>query len=239
MKAITLLTDALVDLGFVAAGETLNAEQAQRALRRANQWIDSLGLERRTIAVRLRTEKVLGANTQTYTIGTGGDINIARPTEIEDARLIIDTAATPPTEIPVEIFTDQRFAETRQKDLTSTLVRGIYYNHAWSAGLGQIQVWPVPTIGTTKLVLYTPLALTEFADLSTDYSFAPGYQLYFQMGVLEPLASAFDCGLTQVQVTNITKANVKLKRANSRPKELRCDSALVRGNAVFNWKTGE
>lgn len=239
MKARDWLTDALVDLNVVAAGETPPAEQLQIAFRRANQWIDSLALERLTIYHLLRTQRTLSAGVATLTIGTGGDINIVRPTEVEAAGLVIDVAASPQTEIPISVFSDQEWENIRQKALTSSLVQGIYYDHNWSGGLGQISLWPAPNVGNTALVIYTPQALTKFADLTTDYTFPPGYELFLQTNVLEPLAGAFGASVTAEQQASATKAARNVKRGNIRPEESTVDAGLLwNQSGLFDWRTG-
>ena len=227
--------------GLVRPGRTASPEQLTDGLARLNDMIDAWGIERLTIFFVLRTEKTLADATASYTIGTGGSINIVRPASIESAGLILDTAADPTTEKPIHIFTDQEWQSIKQKGLTSTLVSGIYYDKQWTAGLATIYVWPVPTIGTTALILYTLQALTAFADLTTSYTFPPGYAEAIGYQLALRLAPEFG-GLTDPATEkNATVALARLKRGNIRPVEVELDRAtpgLHAGN-VFDWRTGD
>lgn len=240
MTGRELVTDALIDLGVIGVGDPLDAAVAEHVRRKANDWIDSLALDRLTMFVLLRTVHTLTASTVSYTIGTGGDINIVRPTEIEAAGLIIDSSADPKTEIPIDVFTEQRWQRIRQKDLDNSLAGGVYYDHGSTAGLGRVYPWPVPSVPTTQLVLYTPVALTEFANLNTDYHFARGYKRYLKTNLLKEIAGMFGKVLTGEQVAAARDAEAKIKRSNIRPMEARVDRALLSPTVgAWDWRTGE
>ena len=175
MTARDLITATLRSIRVLGVGDHLEAEDANDALNRLNDWLDALALERLSIYYVLRTVKLLANDIASYTVGTGGDINIVRPVHIESAGLIMDTSADPPFERPLEVWTDQRWQGCRQKDLTSSYPQAVYYDHNWvdptasGNGLATLHVWPVPReCAATQLVIYTPLALQEFATLDTD-----------------------------------------------------------------------
>lgn len=239
MTGRDLVTRALKTLGVLAAGETATAEDAQDGLLSANDMVDSWGLDRLIIHEIVRTVKTLTANTASYTIGPGGAINIPRPTWIDQANLIIDTGASTPTEIPIELFTDQRWQGIRQKTLTSSLSQGVWYDHAWTAGLGAIWPWPIPSTGTTQLVLYAPgTAVSAFASLNTDYTFPPGYRDALHYNLAVRLAPLFGRQLDGVVAQMAIDSLAKVKRANNRPRELVCDEALLRRGGYFDYRTG-
>lgn len=229
---------ALQLIGVVDPTETPSAEDAELGLDVLNQWIDGLGTERQSIYYVARTVKTLASSTATYTIGTGGSINIARPLWIQNAGLIINTSDPVPVEIPIRVLTDDEWAQVAQKSLTSNLLLGIYYDHNWSAGLGLISVWPIPNVGTTQLVLYTPTALTEFANLSTDYTFPPGYRTAILWNLANELAPFYPSAKPDPRIAQ--KAADKLawlKRSNFRPSEVYIDSSVTagrRGSTVTN-----
>jgi hypothetical protein len=182
-----------------------------------------------------------------------------RPTAIEHAGVIFDVAAAPPYEKPIEVMRDQRWQTVRQKAITSPYISGIYYDHNWvpgpnappqppvtsppaigqAQGLARVYVWPIPTAGNTALVLYTPVALAEFATLDTDYTFAPGYRRFLRTNLAAEIASEYGKQLTADQVQTARLAKAAIKRGNVRPGELRCDPAIVWGGDYFDWRTGE
>lgn len=240
MTARELITATLRSIRVLGVGDHLEAEDANDALDRLNDWIDALALERLTMFYVTRTVKPLASNIASYTIGVGGDIDIPRPTHIETAGLILDVGATPPYERPLEVFTDLRWQRIRQKTVESTYPTGIYYDHNWAGGLAKIYVWPVPTgAAPTELVLNTPVALAEFATLDTDYTFPPGYRRFIRTNLGQEIASEYGKQLTGDQVMQARSAKAAIKRGNVRPVEARVDPALIRSYGGFDWRTGE
>ena len=114
------------------------------------------------------------------------------------------------------------------------------YDHDWQAGLGKLYLWPIPTdCGLLELVIYTPVALREFATLDTDYTFPPGYRRFLRTNFAQEIASEYGKQLTSDQVAAARQSKAQIKRGNVRPGELRVDAALVRGFDYFDWRTGE
>jgi len=240
LTARDIITASLRSIRVLGVGDPLEAEDANDALNRLNDWLDSLALERLTMYFVTRTCKRLGSGICSYTIGLGGDINIPRPTHIEAANLIQDVHGVVPFEKPIDVWTDQRWQGCRQKSLTSTYPTAVYYDHNWQEGLGRVYVWPVPTdCGLTELVLYTPVALLEFPTLDTAYSFPPGYRRFIRTNFTAEIASEYGKQLTADQQMAARQAKAQIKRGNVRPAELRVDAALVRGYDYFDWRTGE
>lgn len=222
MTGRTLITNVMKDIGKLGEGQPLDDGDAQYVLDRMNDWINSLALDGLLVYVYLRTVKVLASGTTSYTIGSGGDINIARPDHLPEdgARLIISNSATTPTTIPLRVFTEQEWRAIPQQTLASAYAQGVYYDRGWTAGLGRVSLWPVPNIGTTSLVLYTETVLSEFADLNTDYTFPPGYREFLRTNLPKKIAGGFGKSLSKEQIDAATEAMVKVKRSNSQPPEM-------------------
>lgn len=225
-----LLTGALKKLGVVASGEAPTSGELADALTAANQMIDAWGVERLTIYTVTRTTKTLTANTSAYTIGVGGAIAIVRPVSIHAAGIIIDTTASPTTEIPISVYTLQEYEAIRQKGQVGSPARGIYYDKAFAAGLATVNVYPVPDVNTTQLVLYCPTALTAMA-LATTYTWPPGYERALEWNIALECASAFPAPPTRLPLIREMARDSKaaIKRANYVPSELLCDPALLQG----------
>ena len=94
--ALDVITGALQDLGQVQAGEALNADDAVDAFSTLNDLADALSAERLWLYTIGRTAHTLASGTASYTIGSGGVINIDRPIWIDRAGLILDTTASIP-----------------------------------------------------------------------------------------------------------------------------------------------
>lgn len=230
--AIDFITGAMKDLGVLAAGETASSEDADDAFTVLNQMADALGIERLTMYQVVRTTKVLTASTASYSIGTGGSINIVRPTWLDRAGLIIDNTASVPSEVPISVLDDEEYARWPQKTLTSTQSQAVYFDRAWSAGLGLIYPLPIPTVSTTTLVLYAPsVAVAQFADQSTtDYTFPPGYARAIRKNLALEIAPLFNADPHPLLIQQAEQSKAAVKRANVRPMTLAIDPALS-GNA--------
>lgn len=236
MTGLQLISAAMKTIGALAAGETPSSEEASDCLLRLNDLIDNWATQRLTIYYQLRTTKTLTANTTSYTIGTGGAINIVRPTLIEAAGLIIDTTATTPTEIPIEVFTLQQWQAIAQKTLTAALSRGIFYDYGWTSGLAVIYPWPIPTVSTTQLVLYTPQALTAMT-LAGTYTFPPGYARLLRMGLARDIAPEFARPWTGDLQALYEESIGDVKRANIRLTDLSVDRALLPRTGFYDLYT--
>jgi hypothetical protein len=229
-----LINAALKTIGVLAAGETASPEDAADALLRLNEMIDAWGTQRLTIYELKRTTKTLTASTASYTIGTGGSINIVRPVWIESAGLIIDTAATIPVEIPIRVLTDDEWSGIVLKTLTSPLAQGIYYDHGWVSGLATISVYPIPTVSTTQLVLYCPTAVLGMA-LATSYAFPPGYAKLLRYGLANELMEFGVPNDVQDRVAvKYAEAMADVKRANHRTMEMSLPAGLGGQRGVYD-----
>ena len=78
-----IITDALIEIGAIAQGETPDDGVMTLGLGRLQKLIDAWGAEYGTIAVQDRTTFVLTSGTSTFTIGPTGALVTARPVWIE------------------------------------------------------------------------------------------------------------------------------------------------------------
>ena len=244
LSALDIIKRSMKQLGVLRQGEEPTANEAADALEALNDMIDDWGTQRLTMLVQDRTEKALAASTTSYTIGLGGDINISRPIVIENAGVIIDASANPKVERPIQIFTDDEWAAVRIKGLTSTLIQGIYYDYDYdnTTGLALIYPWPVPSVGTTKLVIYSPRPLSEFPDLTTQYGFAPSYRRAMVYNGAVAMAGVFGFPVPPAVAALAVETKGNLKRANIRYQEMAPPPGtpgVIGGNGrPWDWRTG-
>jgi len=176
VTATTLVQSALDALGIYGVGEQLESADLADGRRRLNAMISSWAIQPLTIPVVSREVFSVVANTANYTIGSGGDFDTIRPIKIQSAALLLNSAS-PVTEIPVGIFTEQAWQALQTKGLTSTQWTQIYYEPTYTTGnLGTVTLYPIPTTADNDLVLYFQQPLVEFADNTTSYQIPPGYE---------------------------------------------------------------
>ena len=242
--ALELISQALRLLGVLGAGVEASAAQGADGLIVLNQLVDTWAIDGEvSILSYSRNAFALTADDASYTIGSGGDFAVTRPTSIYDARVIPDTslADAQETELPVTILSTQQWAAKVLKNHTGTYPTELWYDEAFnnSTARGTITVWPIPTGSNVSLILYLPTILGQFADLATSYSFAPGYHDAILNNVALKLApyygrDANDLGLV-VREAARTKGLVEIQ--NTTVPEMTCDPGL-RGRGGFDIRAG-
>lgn len=205
-------------------GETPTDDEMVDALAWLNSMIDAWGLHNLTKYMLLRTATTLVSGTASYTVGSGGTINIVRPTEIRHAGLILDTGAATPVEAPITVLDDDAYAAWPQKTYQTTYTRAVYYDHNWAAGLGKLYPLPIPSVGTTQLVIYTPVSIAEFADRTTDYTFPNGYEEALEYNLALRIATPFGRTVPDVVALTARSSLAILKRANLRLSTVQVDT---------------
>lgn len=240
MTALQLITRALRTIGSLAAGETPTAEEADDCLTILNEMVSAWGTQRQTIFVVARNVYPVTNLVQTYTIGPGATWDQARPLWIQDAGIIQLNNSNTPLELPMQIWTVDQWAAESLKQTQSALPMALYYDYGFSTtGRGTVSLWPVPSVGTLNIALYTPTALTQFANLATPYTFPPGYDRALRLQLAVELAPEFGRPIDPTLAALAEDAFADIKRANTRLMDLTVDEALLRRSDLFNWYTGE
>lgn len=236
MTALDAITSALQKLGVLGAGETPGPDDAEAAFHELNNLIDDWATQRATISQATRVVEPLTAGVATYTIGEGGDFDRQRPVWIDRISIIPNTVVSNPTEISLGVCLSlNQWQRIVQKATTSTFPQYAFYRQNWAAGLGTIDVYQVPTTSYCGLVLYLPVALSEFADLATEYTFAPGVRKAIEFGLAVALGPTFGrvpSAFVQRQAA-IALANVK--RSNFQISEADFDASLSWNATVGGW----
>lgn len=237
MTVQDLITATLKLIGSIAKNEVPDADESADAFARLNDMIDSWATDRLMVYGVVRSVFNLTSAKQTYTIGTGGDFNVARPLWIQDAG-IISTSYNPNFELPIAILSDDDWSEVTLKSTQAALSWYLYYDYAYP--LGNINFWPVPNVTTLQVALYLPTAITEFAALSTVVALPPGYAEAIRYNLAVRLCPEFGRPLDPVvaQMAAQTKHNIEL--ANIRLEALGVDPTLTGGGGrtAWNWVLG-
>lgn len=226
ITARTLIGNALKLIGVLASGEAPDADQGADGLQVLNEMLDGWATERLTLPSVTRTLQTM-TTAQSYTLGLGGTWNQAWPNRIEAAGIVV-TLGSVVFEFPLTVVTDAtEWAAIRVKAITTPWPRVLYYDHAYSAGLGTVNVWPKPD-GTQSLqaALYTPSVFSQFASLNTAYAFPSGYPKALRYNLAMELAPMYGVSPDPIVVGLAQESKGNLKRANDRPKILQLDGSL-------------
>lgn len=217
MTGRTLATTILRLLEVLAPGQEADGDDLTDVLGRVNSWLDSLGLYPLAMWKQISTQKTLASGTTSYTIGSGGDVNIARPDEIHGVGLVIDINAATPVEVPRTVFTDEQYRKIAQKTLASAFFQGIWYDHDHdSSGFGRIYPWPVPNVSYTAMRIYSRQPVATL-DLDTTFVLPRGYQLLYETNGAVQAAPLFDRKPNKQIVDDARNTLARIQAKNLRP----------------------
>lgn len=244
--ALAIITGAFDTCGIVATEQPLQPAQAIGALGRLNRMMGQLKLQPLTQPVIARDVFALtagrGGPSNPYTIGPGGDFDVARPIRLSAAGLLL-VQATPATtiEVPRFLLTDAAYQALPIKDLPNALFTYVYYNPTYASDRGSIHLYPVPTIATNSLVLYRAEPLAYFATLTTSYDLPDGCAEALEYNLARRLLTPF--GVTDASVVSdvIDLARTSLatfKRGNAKMTDLPNDFLQDR-MGLYNITTGQ
>lgn len=223
MKARDVVVRALQLIGVLDATEVGDAADMQASLSTLNDMLDTWSTERLSILASVLETFPLTPGDGIYTIGPGGDFDTTRPVDIlEQSYTTING-----TDFPLAIITEAQYNGIAVKATQGTPTV-LFYRPGVT--VGTITLWRVPPTGidsTISVASWKPF--TEFADLDTDYAFAPGYKRAMQYNLASELCTVFarppDPKIEQVARTS----RRALKRINTVVPRLGIDPALHTG----------
>ena len=231
-------TLSLRRLGYLAAGETAASEDAAHVFQTLQVLINSMATERLTIHEVTRSTWTITSGDGSYTVGSGGDVNIARPMFVQ-AINYIDTSQDPDLEIPMGLLTDDAYAAIPQKSLTAVYPSYAHYNPTFgSTGRATITLWQVPTSSDLLGCIYAPTAVVEPTSSSATIYLPPGYLRYLRDTLAIEVAADFDAIISPELVESARKATADVKRSNLRLADLYIDAALAPNYHRSNIYTG-
>lgn len=238
--ALAIITDAMVEIGAYAPGETISNVHQQLGLLRFQNQLNSWQADMLALNVQDRQTFSLTSGTSTFTIGPGGDLNTVRPVFIEGMNYQIP-GTTPVTEVPMAPMDDDAYMTLSQKGLSSSLPQMYYYNATFTvaAPYGTMFVWPTVT-QTVVLALYLPQGVAVPATLTTSVGGPQGYAEAFMyqlaLRLCGPMARPIPDGLPEMAAASYAR----MRRPNIEPGLLGIDQALVPTySSAFNVLTGQ
>lgn len=236
MKVLDLIKGSFRLLGVLASGEEPRADEAQDALASLNDMLESWKLERLMVYAILPTTLNLVAGKATYTLGPGGDLNIERPTELDQISLLYTTNGSPVINMPVPLLNLDQFQQILVPTTTSTIPQWAYLDDNYP--MRSLTFYPVPSqVYATNLFLWKQI--DAFTDIFQIISLPSGYQRALRYNLALELAPEYSVNPSQVvaAVAQESRSNVKLR--NIKPMYLQVDPALQSPDFQgFNYITG-
>jgi hypothetical protein len=223
----SIITDALQEIGVLAAEETLTAAQGQIGLRRVQQMIDAWAADQLTLSRQLRTVFNWPSNVSAVQVGSGQTVDMVRPVWVSEITYV-NPGTTPGVEVPLGLMDEDAYASISIKGLQSGLPMQAFYQTNLADANGTLTIWPVPTQGLT-MVLYTPQAVGVPATLDSVLLGPEGYQSAFLYQLALRLCMPFGVAVPDLLPRMAATAFDAMKRPNVEPGVMGIDAALVPG----------
>jgi hypothetical protein len=229
-----ILNPALRMANIIGAEETPTNAEAQDALRTLNRLIDQWAAERLKIPFVTSTTFTLAASTTSFTVGSGGDINITRPAYID--RVQYRDSSNYDTDL--KMLTQQAWMAISDKTQTATRPSYAYYEPTYASALGTLYLWPIADTAATGVVWH-PTAIAEFATTTTTLAVPLGYENFMVTQLAKKLSAAYGRQLSPLAMEDAMEADRAIRRLNLRMQDLRIDAgALVgRGSGSYSIYT--
>lgn len=233
---LDLITEALVTVKALAAGETPGSDMTTDGLIRFNEVQESLSLQDLAIYANTFTSVPLQANKRDYAIGPSGDVVAQRPLAAEaiTAAYVTYNGA----DFPVEVVALERWAGIVVK-ATPGIPTWAAFDSGWPNTT--LHLWPVPYQAAT-LTLIQQVPFTAAAGLTTVVDMPPGYRRMLRLMLAWELVTDYP-GMTPDQVAKLkadkTDAIALVKGNNGGGDDvMRSEVASLMGGGYVNWRDG-
>lgn len=228
--ARTLIEQSLKKINVLGQGQTLSSNEAADALNALNNMLDSWSVEGGLIYTRA-TDTFNATGAQSYTIGSGGDVNIVRPIIID--AITISQGGTD--------YSVGQIGRDSYTGITDKAVQGVpesfYYDN--NSPLSNLYLWPVATAGYT-VNIYSLKPLSSFTGLTTDVALPPSIARGIVLNLALELCPDYgiEPGRHLEGLANTAKTNILIYNTRNDSKFSTVDDALL-GNDSFNIYSGQ
>ena len=217
-----IINPALRMANIIGAEETPTAADAQDALRTLNRLIDQWAADRLKIPVVTATTFTLSASTTSFTVGSGGNVDIVRPGYID--RVQYRDSSNYDTDLPIQ--TQQAWMAISDKTQTATRPSCAYYEPTYAGQLGTLHLWPIATTAATGVVWH-PTALAEFAATTTTLTVPLGWENFMVTQLAKKVGAAYGRQLSPLVMEDAMTAEQSVKRLNLRMQDMSFDAGAL------------
>lgn len=244
ITARDLVTLSLKQAGILGLGQSPNAEDINDCFILLQQMVAQWQKQRWLVPALIDISTV-GNNAKSNTIGVGGYWNVTRPSDIKGGYVVQLNTGTNAVSLPLKkIFSYEDYIKITVKGLPS-LPKHFFYDNSWTAGLGNVFIWPIPSSSyechlLVQAQLAWPLDATNPASantgLDTPFTLPLEYQeaLFYNHSLRVSAMYQFPAS---AETTKLAKASLNtIKTANTQVPTLSMPSALKKGRSfnIFN-----
>lgn len=208
----SLFTRSLRMLGILGSGQSPTTNQLADGLVAINALLDSWRTENLFTYATVETLLTLTSAKQTYTVGTGGDVNIVRPVKFDDAFVTQSSVDS-----GVDIITRDEWDAISFKTDSSPIPEKIFYNPTMAGSLGTLYVFPVPSAANVlHLISWVPFA--QLVAMTDTITLPPGYDRAISASLAIEIAPEYPGSTVTPELVGIAReAKGNIKRTNITP----------------------
>lgn len=228
-----LVTAALVDSGVVGQGQTPQAEDTNKAWLLTNimtgQWN-----RKRWLIYHLVDTVFTSTGAESYTVGPGGNFNVARPDRLENGCFfrLVGTGVTQQTDYPLRLIESrEEYNRIVLKDM-GTWPAEVFYDAAYP--LGSAFIWPVGASGQYEYHLLVKETIAPFTSLPETMLLPPEYQGALYYNLICRLRAAYQLPPDPVMIAMAREALNVIRGANVQLPTMRMPSAVVGRRYSYN-----
>lgn len=187
MTAQHLINRSLTLCGRLGAGRGAGISESVVALGLLNAMLDSWNSNGLTVYSIESAKHSLIANTGSYTIGLDGVFNVARPSYIEQACVVVDAEGAA-LRSPLKLLNEAEWSAIQTTADKSTVPRQLYNDYAYP--LSTLYLYPVPSAAIV-LELFSWYQMAQITTVNATVTFPFAYERALAYNLAVELGPAF------------------------------------------------
>lgn len=206
--ALTIIGDAMRELGIIGANEEPGPEDCNFCLRKLNQAMQRMSNLRLAFPALTDIDITLNG-AQEYTVGPTGGTSAARPIKV-DSMSAIDAAGI---EWPIDQLTATTWGDISMKNVTGGPPDSVWYEATQTDGT--FHVYPKATGYTLRASCY--VLLGSFPTLNTLLFLPEGYETWLTLQLADDIATTYSKQTTPDTRRRLMAAAALVKASNTEP----------------------
>ena len=218
VAALDIITDALLEIGVLADGETMSSSMSDNALRQLNRMVDMFSNDGAFAYYPSVITKVMVAGVSSFTVGPSGDVITDRPISVSYASVDYQGIT-----YPARVIDYTEWKDIVYKSATTMVPSLVFYEATIPDGV--VHLWPIPSGGSINLQVTNQVV--SFPDLSTDIDIPPGYEEMLVKNLAARISPQYPgCVLSALTVAMAQKSLSNIRKTNNSIPLLKVDRAL-------------
>lgn len=221
---------ALKTANVLGVGQTASAEDTNDAFNLLNMMV-AQWQRRRYMVYQLVEASLQATGQQVYTVGSGGDFNIPRPSKLEFAFFRQNVGTPLPVDYPLEILRAREDYSRISIKTLNAFPQFAFYD----AGnpLGNLYIWPIPN-NQYEIHIVVMQQIQQFANLSDQITLPPEYKAALMWNLVLELYPFYGLPVSDV-VRGKAEASMRIiEEANAQIPQLQMPAALRGSSGTYN-----